>query len=251
MLSKPLVSIVTPCFNPDKEILSTISSVLKQSYSNFELLILDDASTTEKSKNFYELIYSDNRIKYIQRSWNAGAAVTRNRGIQESSGRFIAFLDADDLWHPNKLEEQIEFMLVNDLALSYIAYEVIDNKGKVLGLRTPPEMLTYNDVLKSNQIGCLTAMYDTEKLGKVFMPNIAKRQDMGLWLKILKTGVVARGIVDKPLARYRVGAKSLSSNKLSVLKYQWRIYRELERLPLIKSLGYFGHYAYKGLSRKV
>lgn len=246
-----LVSIITPCFNPNLELIETIESIQKQTYSNYEHIIIDDCSSTTMPDELLRIIESDPKIKFVQRSWNAGPAVTRNRGIAEAKGNFIAFLDADDVWHADKLELQLQFMLENDVSLSYTSYEVFDTKGKVIGRRTPPPSLTYTDILQSNQIGCLTAMYSVDVLGKVYMPNISKRQDMGLWLKILKTGVVARGYIDKPLARYRVGAKSVSSNKLGVLKYQWRIYREVERLSLRASMKYFGHYAFKGMTRKV
>ncbi|MFA0491369.1 glycosyltransferase family 2 protein [Vibrio splendidus] len=246
-----LVSIITPCFNPKLELIETIESVKKQTYSNYEHIIVDDCSTSTMPDELLRIIEVEPKIKFVQRSWNAGPAVTRNRGIAEAKGNFIAFLDADDVWHASKLELQLQFMLENDVSFSYTSYEVFDTKGKVIGLRTPPASLTYTDILQSNQIGCLTAMYSVDSLGKVYMPNISKRQDMGLWLKILKTGVVARGCVDKPLARYRVGGKSVSSNKLGVLKYQWRIYREVERLSLRKSIKYFSHYAFKGMTRKV
>lgn len=246
-----LVSIITPCFNPGKELLETISSVQKQTYSNYEHIIVDDCSTALISKELAQVIESDDKIIYIKRYWNAGPAVTRNRGISAAKGRFIAFLDADDLWHPEKLELHIEFMLKNKLALSYTSYEVFDSKGKILGKRVPPKSLSYRDILQSNQIGCLTAIYSVDMLGKVYMPNIAKRQDMGLWLKILKKGVLAQGLIDKPLARYRVGGRSVSSNKLKVLRYQWSIYRDVENLPLFDSVKYFGHYAFRGLIRKV
>ncbi|MEZ8658691.1 glycosyltransferase family 2 protein [Vibrio cyclitrophicus] len=246
-----LVSIITPCFNPNLELIETIESVQKQTYSNYEHIIIDDCSLSTMPDELLKIIESDPKIKFVQRSWNAGPAVTRNRGIAEAQGNFIAFLDADDVWHASKLEKQLKFMLDKDVSLSYTSYEVFDTKGKVIGLRTPPLSLNYSDILKSNQLGCLTAMYSVDALGKVYMPNISKRQDMGLWLKILKMGVIAKRCDDKPLARYRVGSQSVSSNKLSVLKYQWRIYREVERLSLRSSIKYFGHYAFKGMTRKV
>ena len=246
-----LVSIVTPCFNPNLELIETIESVQKQTYSDYEHIIIDDCSTSKVPEELLRVVDADPKIKFVQRSWNAGPAVTRNRGIAEAKGNFIAFLDADDIWHARKLELQLQFMQDNDVSLSYTSYEVFDTKGKVIGLRTPPSSLTYTDILQSNQIGCLTAMYSVDALGKVYMPNISKRQDMGLWLKILKMGVIAKRCDDKPLARYRVGGKSVSSNKLGVLKYQWRIYREVERLSLRSSIKYFGHYAFKGMIRKV
>ncbi|OLQ89957.1 glycosyl transferase [Vibrio ponticus] len=247
----PLVSIITPCYNPDAKLLETIVSVQNQTFKDYEHIIVDDASSIEHSSDITRMIEDDPKIRFIQRSWNAGPAVTRNRAISEARGRFIAFLDADDVWHPEKLEIQVRFMLENKVYLSYTSYEVVDTMGKVLGQRVPPESLTYHDILKSNQIGCLTAIYDSEALGKVYMPNVAKRQDMGLWLDILKKIDRAYGLLEKPLARYRLGRNTVSSNKLSVLKYQWRIYREVEKLPLLKSLNYFRHYAYRGVTRKI
>lgn len=246
-----LVSVITPCYNPDNAILNTIESVLGQTYQNFELIIIDDCSVEDKPEGFYELVDSDDRIKYVARSWNGGPAVTRNRGIEMAKGQFISFLDCDDSWHPNKLKLQVDFMLKNKIALSYTSYEVITSRGRVVGSRIPPKELSYSDVLKSNQIGCLTAMYDASLLGKVYMPNIAKRQDLGLWLRILKQVRVARGLTEQPLARYRVGCDSISSNKIGAMKYQWRLYREVENLPLVKSAKYFIHYAYRGMTRKV
>lgn len=247
---KPIVSIITPCFNPDSNLINAIKSVQRQTFSSYEHIVIDDCSSADLVEEFSRYMSNDPKIRFIHRNWNAGAAVTRNRGISEAKGRFIAFLDADDMWHPQKLEKQIEFMLNENLALSYSAYEVINTRGDIIGVRTPPEQLTYDDLLKSNRIGCLTAIYDTSKLGKMYMPNILKRQDLGLWLKILKKERLAKGIINTPLAQYRVGCKSLSSNKLSVLKYQWRIYREVEHLSIVNSAKYFLFYAFYGIFKK-
>ncbi|WP_100753551.1 glycosyltransferase family 2 protein [Vibrio salilacus] len=246
-----LVSVITPCFKPGNSLLQTIASVQSQSYSNYEHIVIDDGSPGGFSEEVRNIASVDSRIKLIERKWNAGPAVTRNRGISEAKGRFIAFLDADDLWHPLKLEKQIKFMLKNNVALSYTSYEVFSATGKVLGCRVPPRQVTYFDILKSNRIGCLTAIYDTKLVGTMYMPNIQKRQDMGLWLSILKKSKTAQGLIDIPLARYRVGKSSLSAKKTSVLKYQWRIYREVEKLPLLSSMKYFAYYAYRGMTRKV
>jgi len=243
------VSIITPCYNSKKKLLLTIKSVKNQTYKNYEHIIIDDCSPNFDFTFLEHLILDDPRIKLIKRSWNAGPAVTRNRGISEAKGKYIAFLDSDDLWNGDKLEKQIEFMESEGLSLSYSAYDVIDIDGKFIGLRNVPSSITYSDLLKSNKIGCLTAIYDKEKLGKVYMPNIGKRQDLGLWLKILRDGGMAKGL-DVSLAQYRVGGKSLSSNKFGVLKYQWRLYREVEKLNFLSSLYYFSHYAINGLIRK-
>ena len=213
------VSIITPVFNRYDKLIATINSVQKQTFRDYEHIIIDDSSTDPLPNELEELISNDKKITFIKRSWNAGPAVTRNRGIDKAKGRFIAFLDADDLWHPEKLEKQIGFMLKNNFALTYTSFDIIDSNGKKVGKRTAPKKLNYKDILKCNKIGCLTAIYDSNILGKVYMPNIDKRQDMGLWLKILKKTDAAFGITNQSLARYRVGGTSLSSNKLTVLKY--------------------------------
>ncbi|QUM87891.1 glycosyltransferase family 2 protein [Moritella sp. 36] len=243
------VSIITPFYNSKENVLSTIKSVQRQTYTNYEHIIIDDCSPDFDFTFLEHLILDDPRIKLIKRTWNAGPAVTRNRGISEARGKYIAFLDADDLWLEDKLEKQIEFMESEDLSLSYSAYDVIDIDGKSIGFRDVPSSVSYNDLLKSNKIGCLTAIYNKEKLGKVYMPNIGKRQDLGLWLKILRNGTVAKGL-NISLAQYRVGGLSLSSNKLGVLKYQWRLYREVEKLDFFSSTYYFIHYAINGIMRK-
>lgn len=246
----PSVSIITPVYNNFNLLFDTIRSVQKQTYQDYELLIIDDCSTEEIPQTIINLINSDSRLHLIKRDWNAGPAVTRNRGISMAKGRYIAFLDADDTWHPEKLSIQIRFMKEKNIAVSYTAYSIINESNNLIGKRTPPSKLSYTDILKCNQIGCLTGIYDTKSLGKMFMPNIAKRQDMGLWLQILKKVDNAYGIVNQPLAYYRVGNHSVSSNKLSVLKYQWRIYREVEKLSIVKSAFYFFCYTYNGLKRK-
>jgi glycosyltransferase involved in cell wall biosynthesis len=248
--TKELVSIVTPSYNSKKHIKATIASVLKQSYTQFEMIIVDDCSS-DGSAEYIRSILPDERFKLITLAENSGAAQARNKAIEFAQGRYIAFLDADDRWYSDKLEKQLAFMQDNQVALSFTAYEVIDQNNTVLGQRIPPNSLSYFDILKSNQIGCLTAMYDTHALGKRYMPNIAKRQDMGLWLNILKSGVIAKGIVATPLAQYRIGGTSVSSKKLSVLSFQWQIYRDIEKLSLIQSIYYFSIYAYRGVTRKV
>lgn len=241
------VSIITPHYNSWERLIECVKNVQSQSYPYYEHIIIDDCSTIGMPEELESLITQDEKIRFIQRTWNAGAAITRNRGISEASGRYIAFLDSDDLWYSTKLEEQIKFMSDFNVDLCYSSYEVINSEGKCVSMRVPDSSITYSDILKSNQIGCLTAVYDTKMLGKVYMPNIYKRQDMALWLKILKKQVRAQGIIEKPLAKYRVGAKSLSSNKSTVLKYQWRLYREIEKIGLLKSMYYFSHYALNGL----
>ncbi|OYQ72529.1 glycosyltransferase family 2 protein [Wohlfahrtiimonas sp. G9077] len=246
---KPTLSIITPCFNPNKELINTIRSIQVQSFKDYEHIIIDDCSTKPFSEELLEIIDSDPKILFIKRSWNAGPAVTRNRGISEAKGKYIAFLDADDTWLPDKLEKQVAFMEKTQCPLSYTNYNVVDEEGTYLGTREAPLELSYRELIRVNRIGCLTAMYNTEICGKQYMPNILKRQDYGLWLKITKKFGPAQGI-DEVLAKYRSSKRSLSGNKLKVLKYQWRLYREIENLSLLKSLYCLINHAWNGISRK-
>jgi len=247
-VSNDLVSIITPSYNSEKFISQTIESVLSQTYKNWEMIIVDDCSTDKSREIIEEYTRKDNRIKLIKLDKNRGPAIARNRAIEEAKGRYIAFLDADDLWLPNKLEKQINFMKENNLEFTYSGYMLIDEENNVLGEFIPPKEVTYYSILKTNPIGCLTAIYDTKKLGKIYMPNIIKRQDYGLWLKILKKIKSTKGICET-LAVYRIRRNSVSSNKLEAAKYQWKIYREVEQLNLVKSIYYFIHYAYYGFKK--
>ena len=243
-----LVSIITPSYNSEKFISQTMESVLSQTYQNWEMIIVDDKSPDDSNIIIEKYIKQDKRIKLIKLNKNSGPAVARNVAIKEAKGRYIAFLDADDVWYPNKLEKQIAFMKENNLAFTYSAYEIIDEQDKSIGKFVPPSFITCESMLKTCSVGCLTAIYDTKKLGKIFMPIIDKRQDYGLWLKILKKIKITKGL-NEVLAKYRIRKNSVSSNKLKAAKYQWKIYRDVENLNLIKSIYYFLHYAYNGIKK--
>ncbi|GIU49895.1 putative teichuronic acid biosynthesis glycosyltransferase TuaG [Shewanella sairae] len=249
-MNSPLVSIITPAYNCSNSIAKTIDSVLNQTYQNWEMLISDDCSSDDSSNKIQQFAELDSRIKLIRRSWNAGPAVTRNRAISEAKGRYIAFLDADDTWYPSKLEKQIAFMQSKKIALSYTGYRRVHEDGRELGFVNVPSSVNYTDILKTNSIGCLTACYDSDMLGKVYMPNIAKRQDLGLWLRILKK-VEAAYALEECLADYYVGVSSVSANKVVAAKYQWRIYRDIERLSVDKSLFYFIAYATNAIRNRM
>jgi teichuronic acid biosynthesis glycosyltransferase TuaG len=169
-----------------------------------------------------------------------------NNSIYHATGRFIAFCDSDDMWMPEKLENQIQFMLNNNYYFTYGAYNVEDEDGKFKGTFMPPLRVNYSDLLKTCSIGCLTAVYDSEKLGKVYMPSIKKRQDYALWLRILKRIDYAYSY-NGTSAVYRVKNESVSSNKFAAAKYQWRIYREIEKIGFMKSLYYMVHYGINGI----
>ena len=237
-----------PLYNAKEFVREAIDSVLAQSHADWELLVVDDCSNDGSVQIVREYAESDKRIRLFCLEQNSGPAVARNRAIAEATGRYIAFLDADDLWLPHKLQRQLEFMEANDLAFTYSGYGVIDEEGREIATFRPPQSLTYRSLLKTNPIGCLTAIYDTQKLGKVYMPDILKRQDYGLWLKILKRIDTARGLTES-LALYRKRKNSVSSNKLKAAFYQWKIYRKVEGLGLFESMFYFMHYAYNGFKK--
>ncbi|MGM8924321.1 glycosyltransferase family 2 protein [Enterobacter hormaechei subsp. steigerwaltii] len=183
---KELVSIIMPSYNSSKTIISSIQSVLAQKYEDWELLITDDCSSDDTLEIILSFSKKDERIKVFSFDNNYGAGAARNNSIEKANGRYIAFLDSDDMWHEDKLTKQVDFMLTGHYGLTYTAYSKINVDGQVKKQIKPPAQVNYNELLKSNVIGCLTAMYDVKMLGKVYMPLIRKRQDMALWLNILK-----------------------------------------------------------------
>ncbi|HEO98691.1 MAG: glycosyltransferase family 2 protein [Campylobacterales bacterium] len=246
-MNKATVTIVTPSYNSEKFIAQTIESVLNQTYREWEMIIVDDKSTDNTVELIEPYAQKDKRIKYIVLEENSGPAVARNRAIEEAQGRYIAFLDADDLWMPQKLEKQITFMQRENIALSYTGYYRFEQStDQIKDEITVPLKVDYHELLKQNIIGCLTAVYDTKIVGKVTMPLIRKRQDFGLWLKILKEVPYAYAI-NEPLAYYRIHNDSISSNKIISSQYNWKLYREVEKLPWYKALYYFAWYTYRSL----
>lgn len=212
------------------------------------MIIVDDCSSDNSVEVIQSFADQDPRIKLIQLAENSGAAVARNTAIEAAKGRYIAFLDSDDAWLPNKLEKQIAFMQENNYPFTYAAYDKVNESDEIFGHVGVPDKVTYSDLLKSCSIGCLTAMYDTEFFGKVYMPLIRKRQDLGLWLKLLKKTKYAYGL-NETLGFYKVRKDSISSNKKSAALFTWRLYRDIEKLSLPKASYYFSHYAVRGLLR--
>lgn len=245
-VGRDLVSVVIPTFNAGGFFQTALMSLRHQSYANWEALVVDDASTDGSDEIARAWARKDPRIQALRLPRNGGPAAARNVAIQAARGRFIAFLDADDQWLPAKLERQLRFMAVHNAALSYTAYRKIDEAGNLISDTIPiPERVSYRSMLSTNSIACLTAIYDTRILGKVFMPDIAKRQDLALWLQILKSGHLAVGL-NEPLALYRVRTASVSAHKFEAARYQWKVYREVERISLPASLYHFCFYAYRG-----
>ena len=222
----PLVSIVTPCYNSEKYISETIESVLNQIYENWEMIIVDDISTDKSIDIIKDYCNKDERIKYYILEEKGGASIARNKAIKESQGKYIAFLDADDIWKPDKLEKQVQFMEDNNYDFTYHNYELIDENSKKLNkLRKAPDSITYKRALIGCSIGCLSAMYNCESVGKVQIKRLDKRNDDALWFKILKE--CKKGyLLNDNLALYRVGNNSISSgSKTKLLKYHYQLYR--------------------------
>lgn len=249
-----MVSIVTPVYNAAAFICQTMEMVQKQQYTDWELILVDDCSKDNSCEVIENYLKEkpDGRIQLIKKDKNEGAALTRNRGIREAKGRYIAFLDADDVWLPHKLHRQMEFMKKTKAGFVFSAYEFGDEEavgtGKIVHV---PESLTYKKALSRTVIFTTTVLLDTEKIPKdlIYMPNVPS-EDSATWWQILKKGHVARGI-DEVLAVYRRPAKSLSSNKLKAIQRIWYLYRKVEKLPLVTSCIAFVGWAYRASVRRL
>lgn len=229
-----LISIITPTYNCAQFIGETIKSVINQTYTNWEMIIVDDAS----NDNTEEVVKSikDERVKYIRLKENSGAATARNIAMENASGKFMAFLDSDDIWIKDKLEKQVKFMRDNNYNFTCTAYEKMNEKGDSLNkVFKPKKKADYNRILLDCPVGNSTVMYNVSNLGKFQVPNIRKRNDDALWLQILKKEKFIYGMPDV-LMKYRIRNNSISSNKLSLVKYHWYLYRKIEHLSVIRSV---------------
>ena len=246
-----LVSIITPSFNSSKYIKETVDSVLSQTYENWELIIVDDGSKDSSANIIQDLTNSDTRIKGFFFDKNIGAAEARNVAIQQAKGKYIAFLDSNDLWELEKLEKQISFMQTEDIAFSFSTYQPMSEDGsKLYSIIHAPKIVTYSAYLKNTIIGCLTVVIDREKAGDFEMPNISSSHDMALWLLIMKRGFDAYGL-DENLARYRIVSASNTSSKWRAAKDVWKIYREVEKLSFLYSSWCFLNYAFNALVKRI
>lgn len=233
-----LVSVIMPTYNCAKYIGESVESVLNQTMSDWELVIVDDCSTDNTAEVLKPYIEKHGNIRYIVLSANSGPAVARTEAIKLATGRYIAFLDSDDLWNPNKLERQLAFMEQHAALFSATGYKCIDESGNDLHIAfIPPSKTNYSKMIRlSNPIGNLSVMYDQEELGKFEVPLIKKRNDFALWLQILKKTEYCYGM-EEILGTYRMGrAGSVSSNKLKQAKYHWQLYRHIEKHSFIQSV---------------
>lgn len=237
----PLVSIITPSWNVEGLIDETIRSVQGQTFADWELLITDDCSTDNTPGIIAAIGERDRRVKLIPQARNGGPALARQASIDAAQGRYLAFLDSDDLWLPEKLERQLAFAKAKQAALSYTAFRRINETNTVTGrLIEVPASLTYDQLLKNTAIATLTAMIDRDVAGPITIRNEGY-DDFCLWLSILKRGHTAYGL-NEDLARYRVRGSSVSSRPMRSAKWVWQIYRNVEHLSLIRSAWCFAHW---------
>lgn len=231
-----LVSIITPTYNSEKFISATIQSIQNQSYSFWELLIIDDGSTDKTIEIISQFSKADPRIKTILLEQNQGTGIARNTGVTQANGRFIAFLDADDLWRPNKLERQLAFMKNNDLPFTFSYYDCIDEEGMSLRKRIEAKKkLGYLQLFFCNYIGNSTAIYDTTIFGKIPIEKSRQRQDWMLWLTILKKIKNAQPTPES-LAYYRVRKNSISSSKMQLVQSNFQVYKQFHKKNYLTSL---------------
>lgn len=235
-----LVSIIVPVYNAADFLHDTIATVLAQTYEDWELLFVDDASSDDSVKIIKDYRKKDKRIKLITNKANSGAGVSRNNGVEVASGRYICFLDADDLWHPEKLQKQLNFVHETGAAFSCTGYEFADEHGRPNGKQViPPATANYRQLLTNVTVWTSTTMFDMTKLTKqdIRMPNVRIGQDAATWWQVLKKVDYAYGLPEV-LAYYRRTSDTLSANKFKAVQGTWYLYRQVERISLLKSLYY-------------
>ena len=223
-----LVSIIMPSYNTARFISETIDSVLRQTYANWELIVVDDCST-DNTDEVIGAYLADERIRYIKNEKNSGAAVSRNRALREARGKWIAFLDSDDLWLPEKLEKQLAFMTKNGYDFSYTNYEEINESGEKTGVQvTGPRRITRMGMFNYCWPGCLTVMYNAEAVGLIQIEDIKKNNDYAMWLKICKMADCY--LLDETLAAYRRRNGSISDHRYTeLIKWHYRLFRLAEK----------------------
>lgn len=231
-----LVSIIMPSYNTGKYIADSIRSVQAQTYINWELILVDDCSNDD-TDTIVSPFLTDKRIIYIKKECNSGAAVSRNYALKKAKGKWIAFLDSDDLWNPEKLSKQVDFMKKNNFCFSYTNYEEIDSSGKRTGIYvTGPERITRSGMYNYCWPGCLTVMYDTEKIGLIQISDIKKNNDYAMWLMVCKKADCY--LLDECLAQYRKGrVGSVSTHDyMTLVKWHYKLFREAENQSVFRSL---------------
>lgn len=245
----PLISIITPAYNAIEFLSDTVLSVKRQTFADWEMIVVDDCSQDGTYKLACDFAEKDNRIKVIRHKKNYGVAAARNTALDVASGDFIAFLDSDDQWIPCKLERQLDFMRTNGHILTYTSYQLFNSRTKMLGkiIKVPPQ-ITHDEIYGNTIIACLTVMVNRKKSGIFHMPLIAHTEDQCTWQDILSRGYIAYGIQEN-LAIYRIGNNSLTRNKIHAMKKQWETYREYYNFSVSKSCKYFLSYGINVMRR--
>ena len=249
---KDKVSVITAVYNSSSTLRETVESVVAQDYDNWELLLIDDCSADDSKEIMEKLASTDHRIRCLYNDKNSGVALTRNHGIREADGRYIAFLDSDDTWDDTKLSRQLRFMEEVGSPFTYTSIRIMDENGVPTGKeRHVPDRVDHGTLLMGDPMPCLTIMIDTTVIPKekIYMPNV-HHEDYAAFLNCLRDGAVARGL-DEVLASYRVSRTSVSGNKLRTATWQWRILRDQEGLSVIKSLYYLSTYALKAIKKRL
>ena len=249
-MTLPAVSVLMPIYNAEATLARSVASVRAQSLRDWELLLIDDGSTDGSAALAARLALGDPRIWALVPGGNRGAAAARNLGLVQARGRHIAFLDADDRWHPEKLSRQLAFMVETGAALSYTAYLRVDPEDRLIAHQRAWPVLDYRAMLGPNRMGCLTVIYDRARLGDQPMPEIPLQHDYALWLRLLRLGGPARGL-DEPLACCRIARGSLSSDKAAAVRDIWRVWRREEGLSWAASLGALWRYGTYSLRHRV
>lgn len=250
MSTKSLISVITPFFNAEKTLRQTIESVLNQLDVNFEYILINDCSTDD-GVSIVEEYLLDPKVVLINNENNIGVAASRNRGLELAKGEYVCFLDADDWWEPKKLAVQLEFMINEGCNLSYMDYNRISYDGAYLNTVVPPPFAEYHHLLRANCIGNLTAMVKRSSIGEIRFKKVG-HEDYLFWLNILASsaGLAKKCIYQCVLCNYRVGANSLSSNKLRALVWQWRLYRDSLKLSMPVSILYMLSYGFSAIRKR-
>lgn len=251
---RELVSIIVPIYNAERFIINTIDCVLQQTYGKWELLLVENGSSDSSVEIIKEKLnlLNDPRIRLIEIGSNVGAARARNIGLEEAKGRYICYLDADDVWNSEKLEKELRFAKENNAGFVFTGYEFADENavgtGKIVRV---PKTLSYKEALGNTTIFTTTVMFDTEIIPKSLLDMpIIKSEDTALWWKVLRNGYTAYGL-DENLAMYRRAGKSLSSNKIEALRRIWNLYRKAENMGILPSAYYFCIWAINAVKRRV
>lgn len=252
-MNSELVSIIVPVYNSEKFIADTIESVRNQTYINWEMILVDDCSSDKSAEIIKKYGDIDERIKYIKLQDNSGAAIARNVGLENSKGCYIAYLDADDIWLPQKLKSQIDFMKSNNIFFTCCDYEKIEEDGRKLNkVVHMPTTITYEKLLSNTIIQTVGVVVDLRGVDRELlqMPNVRRGQDSATWLQILKAGVEFHG-QNEVLAQYRRVSQSLSANKLNAMKRTWYLYRNVEHLSFLKSVKCLVGWAYHASLKRI